>query len=140
LDKISAILPDFIKKFVPLACEMVLLTLPGEQYSISWSGIKEKDDVINSMKAKSLQFISLILQYEGTTTIKDAILIEQASKIVNHIIANLKYFIVEKVNILIDLDTDGETYETLIFQSLLFLSRLLTREPIITHFTPMAEK
>jgi hypothetical protein len=140
LDKIDNLIEEYINKFIPFTSEMVLYTPLNQQHPIIWTGVKETDNVFNSMKSKALQFISLMIQYNGVQTIRNQVLLEHTTKLVNPMIASIKFVISDKMSILNELEREGEQYETLIFQTMLFFSRLFTRDPVITHFQTMVEE
>jgi len=96
------------------------------------------------MKAKAFQLISYIVQSEGTT-IKNGLIIDNLSKIVNLTITSLEFVINNKLEYISSMGKDRDDYpdygyDNLLFQMLLFLSRFLAREPIITGFTGFVKK
>jgi hypothetical protein len=96
------------------------------------------------MKAKALQLISFIIQNEGNI-IKNNFVIENLSKVVNISISSLNFIVTEKMDYISNMSKDNKNYpdnnyDSLMFQIMLFLSRFLAREPIITQFTGFVKK
>ena len=96
------------------------------------------------MKAKAFQLISYIVQTEGNI-IKNQFIIDYLSKIVNLAISSLNTVVNEKLSYLGEMNKNSNeypdnSYDILLFQIMLFLSRFLAREPIVTQFTGFVKK
>ncbi len=95
------------------------------------------------MKSKAFQLISYMVQTEGHS-IKNQTIVDNCSKIVNFAISSLGSVISEKMNYLTEMSKGGEvpdnSYDTLLFQIMLFLTRFLAREPIVTQFKGFVKK
>jgi hypothetical protein len=146
LDKTTEIMDIYIQKFIPFTCEMILLKIEEWPiYFIFWTEQSELDLIVNTMKSKAFQFLSYIIQSENVTTVKNSILIDNINKIVNVIIDNLNFVIDQKMYYLAEMNKNSDKfkdngYESLLFQIILFLSRILTREPFISTFSKFIEK
>lgn len=145
LDLVDKIYQHYTTKFIPYSVNMVSFTIPEVMPNlICWTGDKEFDSIMNSMKGKALQFISFLVQMEGTT-IKDTFLVENVSQIVNLAINNLNLILVTKLPYISEMSTDNinhpdHSYGFLLYHIFLFFSRFLTREPIISHFKTLVKK
>jgi hypothetical protein len=99
---------------------------------------------LNSMKSKAFQMVSYIVQLEGVTMLNN-MLIESCSKLVTFSISSLNSIINEKLEYISNMSRGHKkypdyNYEILIFQIMLFLSRFLAREPIVTQFSGFVKK
>lgn len=111
---------------------------------ILFTGDKEVDSSLNSMKSKSFQLLSFLIQNEGSV-IKNQFVIENLSKLVRLSISSLNAIVNEKMEYLSNMNKNNNeypdnNYDILLFQILLFLSRFLGREPIVTQFTGFVKK
>ena len=95
------------------------------------------DKTLNSIKAKSYQFLSAIIQY-GSVNIQNTIIQEICLKLIDLIIKNLD-FLVHGNNFNFD-KYDDKGLDLLFYHIFLFLSRCLNREPILTNFFPFVKK
>ena len=91
------------------------------------------------MKAKAFQVLSYVIQAESTV-IKNEMMIQPLSKLVNLSVSSLNFIVNEKMKYISEMSKNSKefpdnNYETLIFQMMLFLSRFLSREPIISQFS-----
>lgn len=128
----------FINKFIPFSIEMVSL-----DNLISFTGNTEYDSMVNSMKAKSFQFISFLIQNEQTTI--PPTFLEHLTKILLPSITGLSVVINEKLDYLSQMHKDSKEFpdsnhDILLFQIMLFLSRVLIREPVMSQFSPLVKK
>lgn len=129
----------FINKFVPFTIELVIY----DNTFIAFTGNNEYDSSINSMKAKSFQFISFLLQNEGALI--SNIFLEHLTKIILPAISGLSLFVNERLDYLSQMNKDSKeypdsNYDILLFQMMLFLSRVLVRDPVMTQFTQLVKK
>ena len=95
------------------------------------------------MKAKSFQFISFLLQNEGGVI--SNLLLEHLTAIIPQSISGLSMFVSEKLDYLSQMNKDSaefpdSNFDILLFQIMLFLSRVLVRDPVMTQFTPLVKK
>jgi hypothetical protein len=133
----------YVNNYLPFAIQTLHYSLINENL-ISFTGMKDFDSHLNSMKSKSLQFICYLIQLEGSS-IKNDLIIEHGSKIVKLAISTLENTISFKLGYIMEMhkgniDSPDYNYDILLFHILLFLSRFLTREPILTQFTPYIKK
>lgn len=95
------------------------------------------------MKSKAFQLISYMIQVEGVS-IKNQSIVDNCSKVVNLAISSLNYAVGEKLAYLSEMGKDNQYpdygYDILLFQIMLFLSRFLVREPVLTQFTGFVKK
>jgi hypothetical protein len=144
LEKLDGALNLYSNKFLKYAVDLIQKPHQGvwEEFFIVWTGNKDFDNILNGMKSKSFQFISYLIQCEGQI-IKTNIIIETVTQLVQSCTLNLNYVVQNKFEYLNNLEPGNITnnefpdynYDSLLFQIFLFLSRFLSREPIITHFT-----
>lgn len=142
LHRIESILKIYIAKFIPFAIEIIQTGTTGN--IISFTGIKEVDNTVNTMKSKAFQFVSFVVQNEGVT-IKDDITREAGFKLIDITIASLENLVNERIPYLTQMSSDSQeypdfSYETLMFQMILLQSRFLSREPFIEKFTPLVKR
>jgi len=136
----NKVLEIYISLFLPLAVHVILSPIPelSPNYFIIWTGDHKIDSLINSTKAKSLQFLNSLLLYYRKI-IDNKLVIEHCSKIVEPAVKNLAYVIKEKFDYISKMEKGGEVednnYEVLIYQIFLFFSRFITKEPIIDNFS-----
>jgi hypothetical protein len=97
---------------------------------------EELDKVMNSIKAKSFQFLSALIQY-GSNTIKNELLQGICIQLIDYIIKNLDYLVLNKLN---NFEKYEKCLDILFYHIFLFLSRCLNREPILTNFFPYVKK
>ncbi len=95
--------------------------------------------MVNTMKAKALQFYSFVIQNENLISIKNPVLIENIMRIMAVIFDNLNFVIREKSNYLNEMNRNNENfrdngYQNILYQILLLFSRILTRDPFMTNF------
>lgn len=112
-------------------------SIPNNNLIIYITDNEELDKVLNSIKAKSFQLISAIIQY-GSTDIKNATVIEICYSLIDLIIKNLDYFVSSKI--LFSLENHEKNLDILFYHIFLFLSRCLNRNPILTNFMPFVRK
>lgn len=145
---IQDLLNVYTSKYVPLAVNIVLTFYPSLNNNspniILFTGEKKIDNTVNSLKSKCLQFISLIIQLHGNS-LKNQTLIDTVSNLSNNCVDNLTLIVNSKLQYLSLMDSESDdfpdyNYESLLFQIMLYLSRFLIREPIVTHFTPFVKK
>ena len=153
LSLLGNIIPTFINSFlsVIIACISIEAKIyeNGDLFSsgnlISFSDRIEVDSNLNSMKAKAFQVLSYIIQTESGGVIKNEIIIQPLSKLVNLTVSSLYYIVNEKMKYISEMSKSSKefpdnNYENVIFQMMLFLCRFLTREPIISQFTGYVKK
>jgi hypothetical protein len=133
-------------RFVPVAIHIVMMTIPNVMpvYFIAWQGDKALDNSINSMKSKAFLFINSILQSKKEK-IADGQLVPLYTELVQASVRNLEYVVSEKFEYLQKMDKEDDTcpdnnYEDIIYQIILFLSKILIREPFINEFGQFAYK
>jgi hypothetical protein len=129
----------FINKFVPFSIELVVYN----STFIAFTGNNDYDSMVNSMKAKSFQFISLLLQNEGVVI--SNLFLENLTKIIIPSITGLSVFVTEKLEYISQMHKDSKecpdnSYDILLFQIMLFLSRVLVRDPVMNQFTHLVKK
>jgi hypothetical protein len=129
----------FVNKFLPFTLELINL----DKTLISFTGNNEYDSKVNSMKAKSFQFISFLLQNEGSVI--SNLLLEHLTAIIPQSISGLSIFVSERLDYLSQMSKDSadfpdSNFDILLFQIMLFLSRVLVRDPVMTQFTPLVKK
>ena len=136
----------FCDELLPIAINLVTSTIPeiSPNYFIIWTGQKEFDTKINTMKAQCFQFINAIIPYFGTT-IQNEKFIKIISILVDSSISNLEYILREKYSYLTNMSTESKDYpdykyELIINRILVFLTRFLCKEPIISFFSKYAQK
>jgi hypothetical protein len=140
LSKINEVLEVYISKYIPFTTNMILLTSQDWLiYPIFWTENKEYDSMVNTMKAKALQFYSFVIQNENLISIKNPVLIENIMRIMAVIFDNLNFVIREKSNYLNEMNRNNENfrdngYQNILYQILLLFSRILTRDPFMTNF------
>ena len=96
------------------------------------------------MKAQCFQFINAIIPYFGST-IENENFIKSVSILVDSSMSNLEYVLREKYSYLTNMSVDSKEfpdykYELIINRILVFLTRLLCKEPIISFFSKYAQK
>jgi hypothetical protein len=131
---------DFVIKFVPFATDIILM----DKSLVSFTGNNEYDSIINSTKSKSFQFISYILQNEPAT-ITNALFMKYLTQIVSPLVNFLPVFVSEKLDYISNMKSGSSEFpdnniDSLLYQMLLFLSRVLIREPVLTQFGPLCKK
>lgn len=112
------------------------LKIPNEYVIVYITANEELDKVLNSVKAKSFQLLSALIQY-GSIDIKNSIIQEICVNLIDVIIKNLNMLVTKDLYLI-------EKYEgsldLLFYHIFLFLSRCLNREPILTNFFPFVKK
>jgi hypothetical protein len=91
------------------------------------------------MKSKALQVLSYVVQNDNSVQIKNPVLIENIMRIMNVIFNNLNYVITEKSAYLNEMNRSNDNYrdngyDNILFQILLFFTRVLTREPFMGEY------
>jgi hypothetical protein len=126
-------------KFLNTAITFASMTIPNVQpvYFIAWEGNSEYDNSMNSMKAKAFQFINSLTQKKEKVI--DVAFVDSYTNLTRTCIENLQYVITNKFAYIQEMDKESNNfpdynYENLIYQVLLFLSRVLIREPFIDTF------
>ena len=136
--------PFYINKYLPFTVMTLSYSNITHSNLILFTGDKDIDTSLNSMKAKAFQLISVIIQSEGHS-IKNLSIIENLSNTVNLAISTLSYVVEDKVAYISEMDKNNvnapdNSYDFLLYQIMFFLSRFLTREPIVTQFTGFVKK
>ena len=127
---------DFINIYLEQAIAAVLFQSQGTCF-ISFTEQPIVDSSINLMKSKAMTWLSLMIQYEGVE-IKNKAIYEKCFKLFTIIGQGFKFLIDNKMTYLGNMgknekDFPDNDYNTIIFQSNLFISRLLVREPIVSN-------
>jgi len=112
-------------------------SIPNNNLIIYITDNEDLDKVLNSIKAKSFQLISAIIQY-GSTDIKNDTVREICYTLIDLIIKNLDYFVSSQI--LFNLENQEKNLDLLFYHIFLFLSRCLNREPILSNFMPFVRK
>jgi len=112
-------------------------SIPNNNLIIYITESEELDKVLNSIKAKSFQLISAIIQY-GSTDIKNTTVRDICISLIDLIIKNLDYFVSSKI--IFNLENHDKNLDILFYHIFLFLSRCLNREPILSNFMPFVRK
>jgi hypothetical protein len=110
--------------------------VPNKQLMIYITENEELDKIMNSIKAKSFQFLSALIQY-GSNNIKNEILQKICIGLIDYIIKNLDNLVINKLN---NFEKYEKCLDILFYHIFLFLSRCLNREPILTNFFPYVKK
>lgn len=130
---------EFIDKYLEYAIECSQFEF--DKNEIKFLHISENsnfDKVVNAMKGKSLMWISMLIQYDGSETISNYRLINCAMRLFEYITNGFKYIIrnnldyLSRINSNLKDETKDNEYNTLVFQACLFLSRVLIREPLVS--------
>jgi hypothetical protein len=115
------------------------MTVPNVQpvYFIAWEKNSHFDNTINGMKAKAFQFINSLLQKKEKVI--DNGLVEGYTGLIRACLQNLEFVVSQKFSYLQEMDKESldfpdYNYENLLYQVLLFLSRILIREPFVDNF------
>lgn len=146
LSIISQVLDTYNQKFITIAYEMVTMTVPGilhPQY-IAFQGDSEFDNAINIMKAKVFQFInSIVTNYKSK--LEEEYLVKTYSSLIQTTIDNLDFVVLNKFNYIQEMTKDSlnfpdYNYENLIYQMILFLSKILVKDPFVDNFTGYAKQ
>lgn len=145
LNMMSKLYEPLAMKFIPFAINFAMMTVPEVMpvYFIAWQGNNAFDTSVNSMKAKAFLFINSILQSKKEKIIEN-VLLPLYTELVQSSVTNLEYVVAEKFEYIQNMGKDhlipDYNYETLIYQVILFLSRVLIREPFINQFGQIAYK
>jgi hypothetical protein len=146
LNMMTKVYDSFAFQFVPIAIQITTMTIPNIMpvYFIAWQGNASFDMSINSMKAKALHFINSILQSKKDKQTENE-LIPLYTELIQSSVRNLEYMVTEKFNYIQNMSRDSidypdNNYESIIYQILLFLSRVLVRQPFINEFGQFAYK
>lgn len=127
-----------INKYANTCLQLIVdQTIPNNNLIIFITDNEELDKVLNSIKAKSFQIISAIIQY-GSAEIKNTTIRDICYSLIDLIIKNLDFLIGN--NIFKNLENYDKNLELLFYHIFLFLSRCLNREPILTSFLPFVKK
>jgi hypothetical protein len=110
--------------------------IPNNKLMIYITENEDLDKVMNSIKAKSFQFLSALIQY-GSTTIKNELIQGICIQLIDYIIKNLENLVINKLN---NIEKYEKCLDILFYHIFLFLSRCLNREPILTNFFPFVKK
>ncbi len=134
------------QNILPLSINLITSTIPdiSPNYFICWTGQKDFDSKVNMMKAQCFQFVNAIIPYFGTI-IQHENFIKLVSVLVDSSISNLEFVLNEKYFYLSNMRIDSKEfpdnkYELIINRILVFLSRFLCKEPIISFFSKFAPK
>jgi hypothetical protein len=140
LNMIAKIYEPLAFRFIPTAIQLAMMTIPDVMpvYFIAWQGNSAFDISINSMKSKAFLFINSILQSKKEKITENA-LVPLYTELVQASVRNLEYVVSEKFEYIQLMNKDGDqypdyNYENVIYQIILFLSRILIREPFINEF------
>lgn len=133
-------------KFIPIAVQFAMMTIPNvlPVYFIAWEGNSDFDNSINGMKAKAFQFINSIVQnYKGKMA--DDMLVKTYTNLIQTSIQNLDFVVTQKYGYLKEMSKDSITYpdynyENLLYQVLLFLARILVKDPFMDSFASFAKQ
>lgn len=146
LNMINKVYEAFAFKFVPIAIRLAMMTIPNIMpvYFIAWTENKQFDNSINSMKSKAFLFINSILQSKKEKIVEPN-LIPAYTELVEASVRNLEFIVGEKFEHIQRMNVNcnqypDNNYENVIYQVILFLSRLLIREPFINQFGQFAYK
>ncbi len=146
LNMIGKVYDSFAFKFVPVAIKLAMMNIPNlmPDYFIAWTQNNHFDNSINSMKAKAFLFINSILQSKKEKIVEN-VLIPSFTELVQASVRNLEFIVSEKYQHIQKMNPDcheypDNNYENLIYQVILFLSRVLIREPFINQFGQFAYK
>lgn len=97
---------------------------------------EELDKVTNSIKAKSFQFLSALIQY-GSNSMKNEILQRICIQLIDFIRIKLDQMNFIRLN---NFEKYEKSLDILFYHIFLFLSRCLNREPILSNFFPYIRK
>ena len=127
---------DFINTYLDQALSTILF-MSNDASFISFTEQPHIDSSINLMKSKALMWLSLMIQNEGAE-IKNNTVYEKCFKLFTIIAQGFKFLIEHKMAYLGNMSKDEKDYpdneyNTIIFQSNLFISRLLVREPVVSN-------
>jgi hypothetical protein len=146
LNMIGKVYESIAFRFVPIAIQLAMMTIPNVMpvYFIAWQGDSSFDISINSMKSKALLFLNSILQSKKEKITENQ-LVPLYTELVQASVRNLEFVVSEKYHYIQNMDKDGDqypdyNYENVIYQIILFLSRILIREPFINDFGQFAYK
>jgi hypothetical protein len=143
LNSLDNIFSLYVGKYLPFTIETISYSNQQEGNLILFTGDKEVDTQLNTMKAKAFQLVSYIVQAEGAT-IKNQLIVDNCSKVVNLAISSLNFVVSDKLSYLSEMGKDTQFpdhgYDALLFQIMLFLSRFLVRDPVLTQFTGFVKK
>ena len=146
LSIITQVLDSYNQKFITIAADLVTMTIPGILHPqfIAFNGDSEFDNSINIMKAKVFQFInSIVSNYK--TKLEEQYLTKIYSNLIQVTIENLNFVVLNKFNYLQEMTKDSTTfpdynYENLIYQMILFLSKILVKEPFVENFSSFSKQ
>lgn len=110
--------------------------IPNKHFMIYITENEDLDKVMNSIKAKSFQFLSALIQY-GSNSINNETLQRICIQLIDYIIKNLDNLVLNKMN---NFEKYEKCLDILFYHIFLFLSRCLNREPILTNFFPYVKK
>jgi hypothetical protein len=144
MDMLETVITVYVNKFLVFSIDALTCSNTSQFNYIIFTENMQIDNSLNSMKAKALQFISFIIQNESNS-LKNNFVIENLTKLVNICISSLNCVLLEKMNYISNMSKDSKdypdnNYQNLIFQTLVFLSKFLTKEPIVTQFTGLVKK
>jgi hypothetical protein len=135
------------EKFINITVQLILINVPNymtENYSIAWSGESQFDNSINSMKVKAFQYLnSLVSNYKSK--INDENLIKTYTDLISASIRNLEFVVTNKFKYIQEMSKDSISfpdynYENLLHQIMIFLDKVLIREPFISQFNSLAKQ
>lgn len=146
LSIINQVLDSYNQKFITIAYEMAIMTVPGVLHPqfIAFQGDSEFDNTINIMKAKVFQFInSIISNYKSV--LEEEYLVKIYSNLIQITIDNLNFVVLNKFNYLQEMTKDSlnfpdYNYENLIYQMILFLSKILVKDPFVDNFAAFVKQ
>jgi hypothetical protein len=127
-----------INRYANTCLQLILdQTIPNNNLIIYITENEDLDKVLNSIKAKSFQIISAIIQY-GSAEIKNTIIRDICYNLIDVIIKNLDFLVTN--NIFKNIENFDKNLELFFYHIFLFLSRCLNREPILTNFSSYVKK
>jgi hypothetical protein len=145
LNMLNKLIHIYNVKFVETAIKFASMTIPNVQpvYFIAWENNSEFDNSMNSMKAKAFQFLNSLMQKKEKLI--DASFVDSYTVLVQSCISNLQFVITDKFSYIQEMDKESNNYpdynyENLIYQILLFLSKILIREPFVETFRTYDKK
>jgi hypothetical protein len=143
------VLNSFIENLYNLfeiAKNIIEFTIPDIMSTsiIAWTKEEEFDTAINMMKIRSFQLLNTVLNYYKHV-IEDEKILSTFGSLIKTIVSNLEYVVANKLEYIIKMDKDNENfpdyeYDFIIFQMIMFLSRILSREPLITQFSEFSKQ
>lgn len=140
------LVPLHEKYFVQTAVLLINSTVPNiwPNYIIFWTNNPELNLKLNLMKSRCFNYLRDVIKIFKVKITNESI-IKTISSVVDVCIINLDFLLNEKYEYISNMSKDNPNYpdynyEMFIYSKLNFLSKFLTREPIISFFSVYAKK